>query len=104
MVLLPEKPEQAPTAAMAKQGVQSNSDREVRSGLPRCKTKVYFVRDGKVEGGWDVDEERDAERDEGIAGLLGEVDLYAAVGTYGDVEVEVRFFGSGDGFVAPPRG
>lgn len=80
----------------------TSSGREVRSGLPRWKTRVFFVRDGVMQGGWDVDEERDAERDEGVAGLMGEADLYAAVGTYGVVEVEVRFYAEGEGFVAPP--
>ena len=55
------------------------------------KTKVFFTRNGREEGGWDIDEERDAENDEGIGGLQGEVDQYPAVGIFGGVEVEVRF-------------
>lgn len=78
------------------------SDSQVRSTLPRCKTKVWFTRNGTVENSWDMDEERDAERDEGTAGLYGDVDLYAAIGTYGDVVLEVRFFPEGQGFVPPP--
>jgi len=78
------------------------SDREVRSPLPKCKTRIYLTRNGNVTGSWDVDEERDAEKDEGVAGLMGEADLYAAVGTFGDVDVEVRFFAGGEGFVPPP--
>ena len=61
-------------------------------GGGKCKTKVWFTRNGKDEGGaWDVDEERDAERDEGVEGLQGETDMYPAVGVFGGVEVEVRF-------------
>lgn len=80
------------------------SEREVRSSLPKCKTRVWLVRNGAVSGSWDMDEERDAERDEGVAGLKGEVDLYAAIGVYGAVDFEVRFFAAGDGFVPPPEG
>lgn len=78
------------------------SEKEVHSTLPRCKTRVHFTRNGAVEGSWEMDEERDAERDEGVAGLQGESDLYAAVGMYGNVDVEIRFFAQGEGFVAPP--
>lgn len=80
------------------------SQKEVKSSLPRYKTRVFFTRDGTLEGEWDVDEERDAEmegRYGGVEGLRGEVDLYAATGTYGAVEVEVRFFEEGEGFVPP---
>ena len=57
-------------------------------GGGRCMTKVFFTRNGRREGGWDVDEERDAERDEGLEGLQGEMDMYAAVGVFGGVECE----------------
>ena len=78
------------------------SEHEVQSSLPRCKTRCYFTRNGNVEGSWEMDEERDAEKDEGIAGLQGEADIYAAVGMYGLVECEVRFYAQGEGFIAPP--
>ncbi|KAK5945229.1 hypothetical protein PMZ80_002433 [Knufia obscura] len=78
------------------------SDKEVRSTLPKCKTRVYLTRNGTVTGSWEMDEERDAERDEGVAGLQGEVDVYAAVGTFGDVDVEVKIYAQGEGFLAPP--
>lgn len=80
----------------------TQSQWEVTSELPRCKTRAYLVRNGIVSGTWDMDEERDAEKDEGVAGLMGEVDLYAAVGVFGDVDVEVRFYTAGEGFVPPP--
>lgn len=54
-----------------------------------------------LEGEWNVDEEKDAEMERrygGVEGLRGEADLYAAVGTFGIVEVEVRFFEEGEGF------
>lgn len=57
----------------------------------KCKTKAFFTRNGIEEAGWDMDEERDAEHDEGIVGLQGDLDLYPAVGVFGGVELEVRF-------------
>ncbi|RMZ75204.1 hypothetical protein DV738_g5601, partial [Chaetothyriales sp. CBS 135597] len=57
-------------------------------GGQRVKTKVFFTRNGMEEGGWDVDEERDAQMDQGIDGLQGELDQYPAVGMFGGVELE----------------
>lgn len=71
---------------------EMSSYREVSSRLPRCKVKAFLIRDGKLEGQWDIDEERDAEHDEGVAGLMGESDLYAAIGLCGPAEVEVEFY------------
>lgn len=95
----------SPEDVLAKSGAKvTQSEREVRSTLPRCKTRVWFVRNGTVSGSWDMDEERDAEKDEGVAGLRGEVDLYAAIGVFGAVDFEVRFFANGEGFIPPPQG
>jgi len=59
------------------------------AGSGRCKTSVVFNRNGRKEGGWEIDEERDAERDEGVEGLMAEGDLYAAIGVFGGIEAEV---------------
>ncbi|EXJ61610.1 hypothetical protein A1O7_02038 [Cladophialophora yegresii CBS 114405] len=58
----------------------------------RVKTRVFVTRDGRADDrwGWEIDEERD-ERDEGVDGLMGEGDLYAAIGVFGEVEFEVTF-------------
>lgn len=80
----------------------SVSAHQVRTSLPHCRTKLHFTRNGIIEGSYEIDEERDAERDEGTAGLGGEADMYAAIGVFGEVDVEVRFFGQGEGFVPPP--
>jgi hypothetical protein len=53
--------------------------------------EVFFTRDGKREGGWDIHEELDAQEDLPVTGLEGTHDLYAAVGTFDAVEFEVRF-------------
>ena len=63
---------------------------ESELGRGRAKTRVFFTRNGREVGGWEVDEERDAES-EGVEGLSGEGDLYAAVGVSGGVEVEIWF-------------
>ncbi|KAH0542964.1 hypothetical protein FGG08_002652 [Glutinoglossum americanum] len=55
------------------------------------KVEVFFTRDGKRDGEWDLHEELDAELDEDIEGLDGTRDLYAAIGTYGAVEFEAYF-------------
>lgn len=53
---------------------------------------VFVTRDGRELGGWWVDEEADAGAmgPEGVAGLEGEGDLYAAAGLFGGVEFEIR--------------
>ncbi|KAF1993932.1 hypothetical protein P154DRAFT_557490 [Amniculicola lignicola CBS 123094] len=53
---------------------------------------VFFTRNGVKQGGWDGNEELDAERHEGgTIGLQGESDLFGAVGVFGGVEFEVLF-------------
>lgn len=52
---------------------------------------VFFTRNGRVEGGWNLHEELDASRDLGVAGLDGQFDLYGAVGCFGGVEFDCLF-------------
>ena len=67
---------------------------ELRTEGPegRMKTRAFVTRGGKRadRDGWDIDEERDV-RDEGADGLMGEGDLYPAIGVFGGVEFEVNF-------------
>ena len=52
---------------------------------------VFFTRNGKRDGGWDLHEEIDQEADLGdVTGLEGQHDLLAAAGSFGGVEFEVR--------------
>ncbi|EED12582.1 conserved hypothetical protein [Talaromyces stipitatus ATCC 10500] len=51
---------------------------------------VFFTRNGVEAGSWDLHEELDSEA-EGVYGLEGKFDLYAAVGIFGGVDVEVKF-------------
>ncbi|KAL2400420.1 hypothetical protein ABEF95_001426 [Exophiala dermatitidis] len=83
------------------------------SAIPKVKTKAFLTRQTQSNGSrtagrrgdhgqtqqqsestksfsWEIDEERDI-RDEGVDGLMGEGDLYAAIGVFGGVEVEVKF-------------
>jgi hypothetical protein len=56
------------------------------------RAEVFFTRNGRREGGWDVHEERDGAVEEGnVEGLEGEHDLLAAVGVFGSVEMECVF-------------
>lgn len=56
----------------------------------RCQ--VFFTRNGKKDGWWDLHEEKDRDADEGdITGLEGEHDLLGAVGIFGSAELECVF-------------
>ncbi|KAK5121226.1 hypothetical protein LTR85_005392 [Meristemomyces frigidus] len=58
----------------------------------KSKVDVFFTRNGKRDGGWDLHEERDRDQEEGdVTGLEGQHDLLAAIGCFGSVEFEVRF-------------
>lgn len=53
--------------------------------------EVFFTRNGRREGGWNLHEELDAKEDLGVDGLDGQFDLYGAVGVFGGVDFEVKF-------------
>ena len=55
------------------------------------KGEVFFTRNGRKEGGWDLHEELDADNEFGILGLDGQYDLYGAIGSFGEVGFEARF-------------
>jgi len=56
------------------------------------RADIFFTRNGKKEGGWVLQEERDSAEDGGdLAALEGRHDILAAVGCFGGVEAEVRF-------------
>lgn len=53
------------------------------------EVECFFTRDGVLEGSWDVNEERDAQKDLEPLGVQGFHDLVAAVGTYEKTEFEI---------------
>lgn len=57
------------------------------------KVWVWFTRNGKEEGGWWLDEQRDAEEEnDPLPGLDGCCDVYAAIGVWGGgVQAQVKF-------------
>lgn len=57
----------------------------------RVETEVFYTREGKEVGRWNLHEETDAEQDLPVVGLEGYHDLASAVGTYGEVAFEVVF-------------
>lgn len=61
------------------------------TGPGRIEVEVFFTRNGKREGGWDIHEELDAREDLPVTGLEGFHDLYAAVGAFDAMDFEVRF-------------
>ncbi|PYI04472.1 hypothetical protein BO78DRAFT_398903 [Aspergillus sclerotiicarbonarius CBS 121057] len=56
----------------------------------KANVDVFFTRDGRKVGGWNLYEELDVESG-GIEGLRGDFDLYGAVGLFGGVDFEVLF-------------
>ncbi|KAL3425159.1 SPRY domain-containing protein [Phlyctema vagabunda] len=53
--------------------------------------EIFFTKDGKRDGGWNLHEEGDAVEDLPVHGLEGLNDLYAAVGTFEAVDFEIVF-------------
>jgi hypothetical protein len=60
----------------------------------RCKVKVFFTRDGRRVGNWDLHEEVDAESGS-VEGLEGDYDLYGAIGLFGGVDFKACFSPTG---------
>jgi hypothetical protein len=60
--------------------------------------EVWFTRNGVKEGGWRLDEQRDAkEENDPLPGLDGGCDVYASVGIWGGgVQAQVRFLPEGE--------
>lgn len=59
------------------------------SSSPTLNIEVFFTRNGKLDGSWNVHEELDSLRE--IEGLDGTFDLYGALGTFGSVEFDCAF-------------
>lgn len=55
------------------------------------ETEVFFTRQGREAGRWDLHEETDAEQDLPVTGLEGFHDLSCAIGTYGAAKFDVFF-------------
>jgi hypothetical protein len=51
---------------------------------------VFFTRNGKKTGEWDLHEEQD-QLDQGVQGLEGEYDIFPAVGVFGGCDFEIVF-------------
>ena len=56
------------------------------------KVEVFFTRNGRRGESWDLHAELDMDdKDLGVAGLDGQLDLYGAVGTFGGVDFDISF-------------
>ncbi|KAI9047437.1 hypothetical protein LZ554_008156 [Drepanopeziza brunnea f. sp. 'monogermtubi'] len=53
--------------------------------------EVFFTRNGRKDGSWNLHEEGDAQEDLPVTGLEGFNDIYAMVGTFENVEFEIVF-------------
>lgn len=60
------------------------------SGKSTAAVEVFFTRNGKREGSWDLHEEADSDSGS-VQGLEGDFDLYGALGLFGGVDFEVCF-------------
>jgi hypothetical protein len=80
-------------AAAAAAASSSSSDNKTSGGAPGAGTvieaEVFFTRNGKIDGRWNLHESLDAEADLPVTGLEGYHDLSVAVGTFGQVAAEV---------------
>ncbi|KAH6685425.1 hypothetical protein F5X68DRAFT_210138 [Plectosphaerella plurivora] len=52
---------------------------------------VFFTREGKPAGGWNLHEEADAVQDLPVTGLEGFHDLTCAIGTFDHTSFEIIF-------------
>lgn len=66
----------------------------------KCDVEVFFTRNGKKKGGWDLHEELDERAIGGVEGLEGDFDICGAVGMFGGVDFEV-FFNQADWMYRP---
>jgi len=57
---------------------------------PIMNSQVFFTRDGKEVGGWDLLNDTDKEL-ESVVGLQGDNDIFPAIGIYGPVDVDLHF-------------
>ena len=53
--------------------------------------EVFFTRNGHKRGGWDIHEQLDEKNNLGVFGVDGTYDLFAAIGIFGKVSLEVSF-------------
>ncbi|KAK3335304.1 hypothetical protein B0T19DRAFT_446998 [Cercophora scortea] len=65
--------------------------RQQEEGRGRMEVEVFFTRQGRESGRWNLHEETDSAQDLPVTGLEGYHDLGCAVGTYGGVSFEVVF-------------
>ncbi|OLN84393.1 hypothetical protein CCHL11_05900 [Colletotrichum chlorophyti] len=52
---------------------------------------IFFTRDGRLVGGWNLHEESDAEQDLPVTGLEGYHDLSCAIGSFNKMEFDIIF-------------
>ncbi|KAF4611371.1 hypothetical protein G7Y89_g15642 [Cudoniella acicularis] len=53
--------------------------------------QIFFTRNGRKDGGWNLHEEGDSQEDLPVFGLEGLNDIYAVIGTFENVEFEIVF-------------
>lgn len=61
------------------------------TGTHRPRVDIFFTKNGKRTGGWDLHEETDAEQDLPVTGLEGFHDVSCAIGAFDATSFEVVF-------------
>lgn len=83
----------SPGAGAAAAASSSSSEKKGSGGAAAAgtviETEVFFTRNGKLDGRWNLHESLDAEADLPVTGLEGYHDLVVSVGTFGQVGAEV---------------
>ncbi|PGH31209.1 hypothetical protein GX50_06041 [[Emmonsia] crescens] len=79
---------------------ESFAKSQATGASPTLQVEIFFTRDGKIAGSWDLHEEVDEDAG-GVGGLEGDFDLYGALGLFGGVEFEACFNRSGWLWIPP---
>lgn len=62
------------------------------AGTKAVAAEMLFTGNGLAEASFSLDQERDAERDEGVGGLEEAIDLYAGIGVLGRGRLRCHVF------------
>ena len=72
--------------------IQQSEDNRVSTDSPSSiDIEVFITRDGKKIGGWKLCDQLKESEGLSFEGLEGRHDLYAAVGTFGEANVDILF-------------
>jgi hypothetical protein len=71
-------------------GISFNMAAYIAGRAPKLEVDVVVTKDGRRIGGWNLERQGDAAVEK-LEGLRGEMDLFPAIGVFGETEIEVNF-------------